>query len=247
MRIRVYPNCIPRCKVTQKLLDARFENSSILNELDRYGKYFQNLSELLQEGEIIALRKEETAVDVIGFRGTSMSEMYYMQLGSGNERLRLRGEMYLSDVGYGTVRLDDWYVVEENRGYGSFFLSTVITYLKRKGYRRLIGRIEPVDFNHEDKLRHIYGKAGFEIVDRGDHRSLCCHFQSDPSPADKRLDVSQWLQVLEGLSHSDLAERLKLTKQQFEHISKNVLFQEDLLNAATEIGKKYLVYGQYMI
>ncbi len=246
MRIRVYPNCIPRCKVTQKLLDARFENSSILNELDRYSKYFQSLSELLQEGEIIALRKEGTAVDVIGFRGASVEQAFLMRLGKENEQFRKHGNMHLSSKGNGIVFLVDWNVYEEDRGYGTFFLASVIAYLKRKGYRKLIGRIMPADFDHEEKLQHLYKKLGFQITDHGDHRSIFLPLQDvDSNEGALRYDILDWLTVLESLQHTNLAEKLSMTKEQFNRISRHPLFSEELLSSAVEIGKKYLYVGQY--
>lgn len=247
MGIRWYPRCIPKCKLCEKYLNSLKERNILEDDLKRYKDRFEKLSQLMHEGQVIAVQQTEFSVEVIGFRGASLGDMYYMQLALGNEDLWLRGKMLLSDEGNGTVMLEDWHVFEENKGYGTYFLSTVIAYLKQRGYRKLIGEISPADSDHEDKLRHIYEKTGFEIIDCGDHHSICCWLQDDTTEAAKRKDVAEWLQILEGLSHSDLAEQLGLSKQQFEHVSVHPLFQQDLLHVATEIAQKYRWVGEYML
>lgn len=236
VRIRVYPKCIGKCPVEQDHIRALQKNAELIHSAERYEAQLQTISKLAKEGTIIALRDCDDYVEIIGYRGSSLCDVYYYRVGFSVVEI---GSMGLRIKDNGTVVLDDWHILSENdRGYGSYFLSAVIEHLKRKGYKKVIGEICPVDFGHEDKLRHIYEKFGFEIKDRETHRSIFLALQENPTVM-LRNDTVQWLAVLEGLSHSNLAERLGLTEQEFEQVSRNVLFQEEVLHAAAEIGEKY--------
>ena len=236
VRIRVYPKCIGKCPVEQDHIRALQNNAELIHSAKRYEAQLQTMSKLATEGTIIALRDCDGYIEIIGYKGKTPCDLYYYRIGFSVVEI---GSMGLRIKDHGTVVLDDWHIFTEyDRGYGSFFLSVVIEHLKRKGYKKLIGQICPADFDHEDKLRHIYGKFGFEIKDRGTHRSIFLALQENATVM-LRNDTVQWLAVLEGLSHSNLAERLGLTEQEFEQVSQNVLFQEEMLHAAAEIGQKY--------
>lgn len=76
---------------------------------------------------------------------------------------------------YRIAHIEDWHCEIEDMGYGSVFMTHIITYLKLAGYRYLTGYICPADFGHEDKLRHFYKKFGFTITDYSDRRALKLH------------------------------------------------------------------------
>jgi hypothetical protein len=71
-----------------------------------------------------------------------------------------------------TAHIEDWYSEIENMGYGSVLMTHLVKYLKIAGYLYLTGYICPVDFDHEDKLRHFYTKFGFEITTYPDRRVI---------------------------------------------------------------------------
>lgn len=245
MKVRVFPKCVSHCEVTQRFAALAKEKNALSYSLERRLKQIEEIAKLAQKSQIIALRVDEYWSEVIGFYGASVGDVYYYRI--GNESTA-RGRMSLSDSGNGTVVLQDWHIFDENdKGYGSFFLSSVIAYLKRMNYRKVVGRISPVDFDHEKKLLHIYQKFGFTIKDYGDYKSIALFPQDSTSEAFGRKDVAEWLQILEGLNHSDPAEQLGLSKQQFEHVSVHPLFQQDLLHVATEIAQKYRWVGEYML
>lgn len=54
------------------------------------------------------------------------------------------------------VEIIDWYSKEENLGYGSIFLKSVIDTLQAFGYQELFGKISPRDAGRYSKLEHIY-------------------------------------------------------------------------------------------
>lgn len=66
----------------------------------------------------------------------------------------------------------DWHSREENFGYGSILMKSLIRFLRTSGCQSVSGVIMPTDFDHEAKLRHFYTKFGFEITDRPDKRLL---------------------------------------------------------------------------
>ena len=71
-----------------------------------------------------------------------------------------------------SVHIEDWSCESENMGYGSTLMTHLINYLKVAECHCLTGYICPVDFDHEDKLRHFYTKFGFQITDFPDRRAI---------------------------------------------------------------------------
>ncbi len=82
------------------------------------------------------------------------------------------GRMYVELLPSCKVKIVDWCTTPSNQGYGSMLLKMVIEYFRNAGFQTIVGIISPVDFNHEDLLRHLYGKFGFEITDYETHRKL---------------------------------------------------------------------------
>ena len=143
MRIRLYPKCTANCKYVDDWCRIRRLNEKTEAKLIYRDKCFSEIKELLQCGGIIALRKIENDVSpfqVIGFYGNSINDVYYMQLGRGRSRFSNIGRMYLSVHKDGVVFLNDWYVENPGNGYGRFFLKSVMDYLRRQGYKKLLGK-----------------------------------------------------------------------------------------------------------
>lgn len=69
-----------------------------------------------------------------------------------------------------TVKIIDWYSYIENEGYGSYFFRTVLAYFRNQGYLYVRGFIGIADYDHQEKLKHIYKKFGFDVSD--DNRLL---------------------------------------------------------------------------
>lgn len=71
-----------------------------------------------------------------------------------------------------TVEIVDWFSSIEDQGYGSILMEKLLSYLKLAGYSNVVGSICPVDYDHEDKLRHLYTKFGFTITVCETHRHI---------------------------------------------------------------------------
>ena len=248
MRIRLYPKCTANCKYVDDWCRIRRLNEKTEAKLIYRDKCFSEIKELLQCGGIIALRKIENDVSpfqVIGFYGNSINDVYYMQLGRGRSRFSNIGRMYLSVHKDGVVFLNDWYVENPSNGYGRFFLKSVMDYLRRQGYKKIVGQICPCDFDHEPMLRHLYTELGFEIIDCKDYRSIRCDLQQETSERKTRTDIAQWIQMLEELGDNGrIPAELGISKEEFINISRNPLFQRDLIDTVQELAKKH-EYAKY--
>ncbi len=240
MKIRVYPQCAFQCNILRQCIAERNSAKQLADEVQCYKANLESLITLPQKMQIIALRQNGNMLDVVAFDDYTISDAHIWQINPDHRTIQNCGTMYLSDAGDNTVILEDWNITaQHDKGYGTYFLSSVIEYLKRKHYKRLIGIIAPTDFDHEDKLRHIYQKMGFEIEDCGNHRRISCCLSTTPEK-ENRSDVSTWLIALESLQDSDIAERIGLSRQDFLSMSSNSLFQRMVLDAATEIGKQFI-------
>lgn len=254
MKVRIYPKCIWKCSELDNLYQLKRELAKRTCEAEQYEKEWADLAQIVQEDHVIAMRVDKDdvqhTIDIVGFQYGSMSSAYYYRLGSRSNLKYSRegcalGKMNLGSADCGTAVLHDWNMSRPDRGYGTFFLSSAMAYLKRKGFLRIVGEINPCDFDHEDKLRHLYQKLGFQITDHEDHRDICCQLQTEKEAKDRRaaernecLDGAQWLQVLMGLSQSKLPDRLGLTPEQFQQMSQDALFQSKLYKAVEDILEK---------
>lgn len=77
------------------------------------------------------------------------------------------------------VEIVDWFAQPINQGYGTRLLKTAIEHFRNAGFQTMYGQIRPVDFDHEDMLRHLYEKFGFQITDCGDHRNIHLDLRKD--------------------------------------------------------------------
>ncbi len=51
----------------------------------------------------------------------------------------------------------------QDKGYGSIVLGNAIKLAQTMGFKKITGNLSAVDYDHFDKLEHIYTKFGFEV------------------------------------------------------------------------------------
>lgn len=177
-------------------------NEKTAKEMEYHEKCLLELEELLQKGGIIALRRTKNRIapfEVIGFYGDSLDEIYFKLLGRGLGRFSKLGIMYLYARNGESATLKGWHVEMPGHGDGTFFLESVMKYLRRQGYKKIVGEISFVDFDHELLLRHLYTKFGFEIVDHEYYRSIQCDLEEEFSEGEAAANITEWRQILDEL------------------------------------------------
>ena len=198
MRIR---DCFS-CTDNSEYVNLVHHNEKTAKEMAYHEKCLLELEELLQKGGIIALRRTKNRIapfEVIGFYGDSLDEIYFKLLGRGLGRFSKLGIMYLYARNGESATLKGWHVEMPGHGDGTFFLESVMKYLRRQGYKKIVGKISFVDFDHELLLRHLYTKFGFEIVDHEYYRSIQCDLEEEFSEGEAAANITEWRQILDEL------------------------------------------------
>lgn len=137
MRIR---DCFS-CTDNSEYVNLVHRNEKTAKEMEYHEKCLLELEELLQKGGIIALRRTKNRIapfEVIGFYGDSLDEIYFKLLGRGLGRFSKLGIMYLYARNGESATLKGWHVEMLGHGDGTFFLESVMKYLRRQGYRGLV-------------------------------------------------------------------------------------------------------------
>ena len=172
--------------VSRRKYQAAVEAARILHERAKESVPFKEryiaLADLMTSNDYQMLAVKRVGnIDVVAFlknEGYGERAFFLYQV------IQLRREDWVCriDVKYldrNRVYLIDWHCKCENIGYGSFLLKQAILYLECAGFSYLLGKIEPADFDHEEKLKHIYRKFGFDITEFPNERRLVLHLKED--------------------------------------------------------------------
>ena len=243
VKVKIYPKCIFTCDGIKYLRNQRDDYKQ---ELSLRNSEVEDLQDILQKDTVIAMRKENGFTQIIGFQNRDISETYFYQLGSRIDssypRTKSLGAMYLFDRGNKTVVLHDWHVRDEDRGHGTYFLSSVQQYLRENGYYCVSGKIRPVDYCRLDKLKHLYTKLGFQIKDCEDSKHISCvlrELDEREQNRAERSNMARWIQALDELTQTNFPQKLGLTNEQFFRLCMHPLFQSELLKCVLELSEKH--------
>lgn len=158
VNLRSENRSFPECKKALECLAEFSSNGLQLIGLEQQNGYYY-------AAVITAISKELYVPNV------EQQTIYLFRLPNTHMTQKI-GRMYVELPSSCKVRIVDWCTTPSNQGYGSMLLKMVIEHFRNAGFQTIVGIISPVDFNHEDLLRHIYKKFGFEITDYETHRKL---------------------------------------------------------------------------
>lgn len=151
-----------------KSAESDIENlQQVAESFIAYKNIYNHLIQILVDGQIIlGLTHIDNLPVVVAMRKSNdgCSRDIFLYDASDSLSRACICKMFLEFIDDQTVKIADWYSYVENRGYGSYFLQTVINYLRREGYSYIRGFIGVADYDHLEKLYHLYGKFGFEIT-----------------------------------------------------------------------------------
>lgn len=153
----------------KNVIDLFRNTNANMSENGRFSLYktsFEYMMIKLQEGHSVIGAAEKdgycllTVLDKPLCRDQQDIHMYRVGQHNSIEAICL---MYLEYRAERVVYICDWFSYCEGHGYGTTFLQTVINHLRNNKYSALTGFISSVDYDHYEKLHHIYEKCGFEI------------------------------------------------------------------------------------
>lgn len=128
----------------QQVLEYEGRRGVIL-EVDTNNEWFVALA----DQKIDEFRKN-VAATLIMFRKKSSSVVVTMKLVNNKEA----NELFIGDF---ESKI-------EEKGYGSILLGNTIKLAKKMGFEKITGNLSAVDYDHFDKLEHLYKKFGFEVA-----------------------------------------------------------------------------------
>lgn len=159
----------------------RVERDAIIRErngLERCRNSLDSLCQLASEGyRILGIEQLHTIYYVVlmtpvGSSQQDTGRMIYLYRLPFSHRQDYICKMGLHFTATCSAYISDWASHVPNMGYGSMLMKHLISFLRSSGFRTLTGSISPVDYDHEEKLRHFYTKFGFKITDCPDRRAL---------------------------------------------------------------------------